>query len=193
MLIYRHLCVVTGKSYVGFTTRELMLRWQEHVNATKKGSTLTFHRAIRKHGPEAWEHSVLQECDSVFEMLAAEKYWIRELDALKNGYNSTEGGDGVVGYTFTKDDRRKMSIAKRGKNNPHFGKPRSKTTREKIAVAQRGHRSHLAKLTEEQVNQIREIYAQGGISQHRLAEQFDVTQSTISRLIRGVTHGSSDT
>lgn len=42
------------------------------------------------------------------------------------------------------------------------------------------------KLTEEQINQIREQYAAGGVRQADLAKQHGVNQPHISRIVRGV-------
>jgi group I intron endonuclease len=49
----------------------------------------------------------------------AEKYWIRYFKS--NGshlLNCTDGGDGMVGYKFSEESRKKMSLAKSGK--PQF-------------------------------------------------------------------------
>lgn len=50
----------------------------------------------------------------------------------------------------------------------------------------RGEASHLAKLTQKQVDEIRVRYAAGGVSQQALAEEFATTQVHISRIIRNV-------
>ncbi len=53
--------------------------------------------------------------------------------------------------------------------------------------AVRGERQHLAKLTETDVLEIRRLYAQGGVSQSKLAAQFGVDQTGISAIIRRFT------
>jgi hypothetical protein len=47
-----------------------------------------------------------------------------------------------------------------------------------------GQRQHGAKLTDEKVREIRERYAQGDIPQRELGEEYGVTQSHISFIIR---------
>jgi len=47
-------------------------------------------------------------------------------------------------------------------------------------------RSHLAKLTQQQVTEIRSRYAAGGTSQEALAAEYNVRQGTVSRIIHGV-------
>lgn len=46
--------------------------------------------------------------------------------------------------------------------------------------------STLAKLTGEQVIEIRALWASGGITQTEIAEQFDVDPSHVSRIVRGL-------
>jgi len=48
-------------------------------------------------------------------------------------------------------------------------------------------RSGWRQLTEEQVREIRELYATGEITQEALAWEFDVEQSTVSKIIRRAT------
>ena len=45
----------------------------------------------------------------------------------------------------------------------------------------------MAKLTEEEVGEIREIYAAGGYSQHRLAREYGVCQATIFYVLKNIT------
>jgi HNH endonuclease len=52
--------------------------------------------------------------------------------------------------------------------------------------AQKGERNHHAILTEQQVSEIREKYASGDISQTKLAQEYNVAQTTISAIIRKV-------
>lgn len=42
-------------------------------------------------------------------------------------------------------------------------------------------------LTEEQKTEVRRLYASGRYPQHKLADLFDVSQPTISRIVVGVT------
>lgn len=49
-----------------------------------------------------------------------------------------------------------------------------------------GIRNGQAKLTEEQVTEIRDRYARGGITQYQLAEEYSIGQGSVSRIVRGV-------
>lgn len=130
---------VTGRSYVGQTSRSLDQRWQQHVYAALKGNDkMPLLRAIRKYGPEAFTKRVLQQCDNPIDLDEAEKFWIRELKTRTNGYNATDGGHGVSGYKHTDDAKRKMSAARSGEKNCNFGKKLSPETREKISQSKIG-------------------------------------------------------
>ena len=56
-----------------------------------------FGKAISKYGWENFSHEILEEnIDNLKEAQEREKFWIKQLDTFKNGYNSTEGGDMVA-------------------------------------------------------------------------------------------------
>lgn len=46
--------------------------------------------------------------------------------------------------------------------------------------------SHLCKLTKKQVNKIKNMYSKGNISQFAISKQFNISQSQVSRICRGV-------
>jgi hypothetical protein len=52
----------------------------------------------------------------------------------------------------------------------------------------RGARSGLSKLTNAQADDIRRLYAAGGVPQRKIATEYGVTQMTVSRIVRGVTY-----
>lgn len=79
---------------------------------------------------------------------ALEIMYIKNYKTYENGFNFTDGGDGVCGYKHTKQAREKISHALSGKNNPMYGKTgkkshmygkkHSKETRKKMSEAQKG-------------------------------------------------------
>ena len=88
-VIYKATCSITGKSYIGQTVRTLETRQKEHLKAK---DDYAFHRALRKHKPESFVWSILENCDDAT-LGDKEKYWISFYDTFRNGYNETEGGD----------------------------------------------------------------------------------------------------
>jgi len=72
------------------------------------------------------------------EALELEKRLVRIM-GLENLTNQCSGGGkGNIGYKHTDEARLKMSMAKRGSKNRLWGKERSKKTKHKISVANRG-------------------------------------------------------
>lgn len=143
--IYCVTCLPTGKLYFGQTVMSIEERWRHHKGSTRRGSDLKFHRAIRKYGEENFTvEEVLTVSAPTKEELKAKLDYveirlIRKLNTRENGYNSTDGGDGgLLGYVFSEETKRKISLSRIGAKNPNFGKHLSKEHRRKISEAQKG-------------------------------------------------------
>jgi group I intron endonuclease len=122
-------------------------RWSQHKvdarNPNKGLYNYPLYRALRKHGVEAFEFAVVEECESEAASYDAEARWI---ERLKPAYNQCAGG---VGTTRPNAEvRARMSAAKAGKKQSpeavaaraasNTGKKRSAEQRERIAAGQRG-------------------------------------------------------
>jgi group I intron endonuclease len=93
-VIYCHTCIPSGKKYVGQTKLTLEARWRQHVSGHSK--CRVFCAAIRKYGPDVFDHEVLEECTTQESANAAEAKWIAALNTVApNGYN-LDGGGGVA-------------------------------------------------------------------------------------------------
>jgi hypothetical protein len=70
-------------------------RWAQHVCQAKstRGGRWHFPNAIRKYGPEAFEHEVLEVCETLEEANAAEQKWIEFYDTRNPefGFNLAKG------------------------------------------------------------------------------------------------------
>jgi group I intron endonuclease len=106
---------VNGKGYVGFTFN-LIRRQEGHKRDTRDGSMLAFHCAIRKHGWDSFEWSVVYEDDEDSDrewMGWWERKFIKKLSTkAPNGYNMTDGGDGGA-MEYTDEHREKIAKASR--------------------------------------------------------------------------------
>lgn len=139
MIVYLATNTVNGKSYVGKTKRELEQRIVEHQKAATKGSTLAFHRALRKHGFASFEWKTLHSVGSHDELDVFERCCIETYGTLgKGGYNMTAGGDGIKDYRHTEDAKRRMSINRSGEKNCNFGKKFSDETKRKLSESHMG-------------------------------------------------------
>ena len=134
MVVYKVSNIIDGKIYVGKTTRNLRKRIMEHLQNCRISY---FDRAIKKHGIESFEIAIIEECTTIEELNEREKFWIKELNCkIPNGYNLTDGGEGVVGYTVPPE-----LCQKRSENRKGFKV--SKKTCMKISMAKKGKKENL--------------------------------------------------
>lgn len=125
MVIYLVTNEISGKSYIGKTKRAVEVRWAEHLDASRKGSTTVFHCAIRKYGEQAFSVRELATAETNSAASQLERLWIIALQTRdrRYGYNMTSGGDGV--------DTGVLSSGMRGRHH-------SEETKRKIALANKG-------------------------------------------------------
>jgi group I intron endonuclease len=101
-IVYRHTCLITGLSYIGYTKKTLQRRWNEHVALANDKRILKkkycFQNAIKKYGTECWKHEILvAEINSVEEAAQLEKELIAKFNTvLPLGYNQILGGRGIL-------------------------------------------------------------------------------------------------
>ena len=129
--IYKSVNTKTGKVYIGFDSN-----WPNRVRIHKsasKNQDCKFYRAIRKYGWDNFEWSVIyQSKDKQHTLKEMESYFINIYDSMKNGYNSTLGGDGTFGHKVS--DKTKKLISEGNK----VSKPQTPEHSKKIGDALRG-------------------------------------------------------
>ncbi len=138
-VIYKITNLINGKIYVGQTKRSLKKRIREHCISK---NTNGIEGAIKKYGIDNFKVEVIEECP--VEMLnEREIFWIKELNSkAPNGYNLTDGGEGLKNPTKETCDRISANHADvSGKNNPNYGKHHSKKTRDKISASKQGEKN----------------------------------------------------
>ena len=95
--IYCHIHIESGRRYIGQTKKTMMHRWNRHVydaKAMRSGNT-HFANAIRKYGPQAFAHEILEVCHDLEVANTAERSWVDFYDATnpEKGFNLAKGGD----------------------------------------------------------------------------------------------------
>ncbi len=114
----------SGKSYIGWTSKLVEERWKEHRYTAKHNPRTYFHKALCKHSEIAFSWEIVQYFDTPEEAKQAEIFWIAELATNVRrggfGYNETDGGEGITGYSHSEEARRKIGDATRhmGENHP---------------------------------------------------------------------------
>ena len=139
----------SGRSYIGKTHKSVSLRWYGHAHSGGQHTCSALHNAIAKYSPESFTVVVLAMLP-ISELCAAERNAIVVRGTrAPNGYNLTDGGDGVPGCYRSPESRRKQSIAMAGrKSTPEAVAkvvaallrrgPPSEETRKRIALAHTG-------------------------------------------------------
>ena len=96
--------------HIGQTKGTLSDRIIQHYKEKKS----YIGRALRKYGKENFSWYILCECSSKKELDDREKFYIQEYNTRINGYNLTNGGDGVHGWVPSEETRKKISEANKG-------------------------------------------------------------------------------
>ena len=144
--IYMYTNKINGKRYVGQAVN-FNVRHKKHIASSynekaKYDYNVPFHNAIRKYGIENFKIKILAENIPTQEkMNEYEVFFIKRYDTLcKNGkgYNIASGGSNgnkLAGKTEEemKEFGQKISKAKKGENNPMYGKHHSDETKQKLS------------------------------------------------------------
>lgn len=112
-IIYRATNSINGKCYIGFTTNFESRRYQ-HEWLADHDSQQAFHRALRKHGKNAFSWEIIDESEDADRALyVLEPYYIEKFRSYgKTGYNMTIGGEGKrkIVSEQTKEKIRKINL-----------------------------------------------------------------------------------
>lgn len=92
--IYKITNQINNKCYIGQTTRNVEIRWNEHIrkaNTLKQNETYAIHYALAKYGIQNFTFKIIDQCPN--ELLdEKETYWIKFYNSFYDGYNLTKGG-----------------------------------------------------------------------------------------------------
>ena len=127
-IVYKAENKINGKIYIGKTTQTFSNRKSAHKMGAIRGKyNSAFHNAIRKHGWDNFEWSILCECEDNEKLNALEKFYIAAYRKMGVCYNMTDGGEGTCGAKFIFTDEHKKNISK-----GLSGKKISEETRQKL-------------------------------------------------------------
>jgi group I intron endonuclease len=155
--IYLITNIENTKKYVGITKFSLNERFSQHI---KRGFLLT--EAIQKYGCQNFSIDLIEEVESAERAYELEQYYIREYNTkVPNGYNLTDGGDGIFGWEATEEYRKECSDRVRQlhkqKKVGMYGKKHSEDTKKKMSDSLKGNKNCLGrKLSEDSKQKIRE-------------------------------------
>lgn len=116
--IYQIRNAVNGKVYVG-QSRDVRRRWKRHqaTITARKHENIHLQRAWDKYGGEAFVFEVLEIVDDENALTDKEQCWIDRCQASDDnyGYNLRPAAGTMLGYHHTKETKKKISAAFKGK------------------------------------------------------------------------------
>ena len=186
---YMIINLINGKVYVG-SSINLKKRFGRHRRELRANMhpNKHFQAAYNLSGIEAFEYKIIRYCDKkdclFFEQTYLDIYW----DNCKNCYNIYKTAGSSLGYIFTEDQKKALSKShigiQAGKKNgmygktgelcPAFGIPCTEEHKAAMSRERSGDKWCTAKMTWDQVREIRARYAIGNISQKELAKEYNM-------------------
>jgi len=135
--------IINKKKYVG-KAEDIEDRWKEHRYLLNKKKHINKHleNSWYKYGMENFIFYIIEICESE-KLSERERFYIFYFDAKNNGYNLTDGGQGILGYRHTEKSKLKMSINSKGKT-------KSEEHRKKISEVNKG--KHLSEETKQKMS-----------------------------------------
>lgn len=123
-----------NKWYVG-QSNNVYKRLGAHTDRLRRGDhpLLELQADYNRLGRDSFEVYVLEFCD-LEKLNERECFWIKEKDAVKNGYCTSTGGYSASGIKMSEETRRKMSETRKG----HIV---TQETRDKISQSNKGRNS----------------------------------------------------
>ena len=146
-ILYEHRNKINGKRYIGITNNKTK-RW--YGKGKNYEGCPYFFAAIQKYGWDNFEHNVLIYDLTREEASRLEKHYIKTLKTCDKafGYNLAEGGVNaptMLGKHHSKETKRKMSEAQRGKKQTEEQKRRHSEYMTGLMVGKRNHKSRAVK------------------------------------------------
>lgn len=135
-IIYKWTCK-NGKVYIGQTIHPRK-RKRDFLNFNLKyGGNRIFNARKKYNKPEFWTYEILEKCD-INLLNDREEYYINLYNATdsKYGYNTVEKGNGSNGYRMSEEQRRKISIANKGRKWSEESKKKLSNKKKGIKVSE---------------------------------------------------------
>lgn len=169
--IYMYKNKLNNHCYIGQSINIQTRKWDhqsDYKNEKSSSYNCQFYQALRKYGIENFEFFILEECLKE-DLDKKEIFYINKFDSFKNGYNATLGGG---------------NLSVNLNNEEHIEK--SKKILENINKNQKNEKHPRAKLSNEEVRQIRIKYLNGYCLNELWQDYKDkYNKNTFARIVRG--------
>lgn len=151
-IIYKYTNINNDKVYIGQTVEEKVRIYKHKKESFKEGGK--FGKAICQYGFENFTYEVLfrtietenlEQLKRVLDIM--EIAYIKFYDSYSNGYNSTLGGGGIIGYKHSEETKQKMS-------KTHMGKIMSEEARRNISESRKRLHIHLSDEAKQNISKL---------------------------------------
>ena len=190
--IYKITNKINGKSYIGKTEQTVEKRFKEHISDARNKAHMDrpLYRAIRKYGIENFIIETLEECDNAVER---EVFWIKHYNTFGNsGYNATIGGDGkpwinipLVLAALEFNDYRCARVSDLLGYSVSSIKEIADKFGIKTAPRLFGEAVPNAKLTEQNVRDIRKLYVPKKFGKRKISRLLGLPLHAVDHVIKG--------
>ena len=136
--IYKIKSIKTGRVYIGSTV-DIKTRWSRHKKDLERGKhhSTFLQRHYNKYSIEDLNFTVLKYCKKE-DLLIEEQYY---LDNFSCEFNSCKIAGSCRGIKKSEAFKKKISELTKGKNNPTYGRERTKEWRNNISKANKGQKA----------------------------------------------------
>jgi group I intron endonuclease len=93
MIIYKLTNLSNGKLYIGQTIKTWKQRKLSYNSAIKSNNNQRIVRALRKYGWEGFNVEIIDKASTIEELNTLEEHYIAKYNTVREGYNTTNGGD----------------------------------------------------------------------------------------------------
>lgn len=128
--VYKITNLINNKKYIGKRSCDCDIKDDQYM-----GSGIILKKAIKKYGKDNFKKDIIEILDNEEEAFQREMYWIKYFNAVrsKEYYNLKDGGNGNTSADAIRNNsnltskqremkKRKLSMLKKGANNPMYGK-----------------------------------------------------------------------
>lgn len=183
--IYMIKNLVNGKVYIGQTTMRFVKRFWHHrwMLNHNKHDNIHLQSAWNKYGQDNFEFSVIYVLENDESLDSLEKDYIAKYNAIDFGYNIQAGGNVVLCNYIPEASRKKVGELNRQRL---LGTKLSEKTRLKMSEQRIGSKNGFAKLTEDDVREIKKMI-KDGVKPKKIYTKYNITYGNFKMIRSGKT------
>jgi len=164
--------IVNNRKYIGSAVN-IEKRWYQHrykLN-NKMHENNYLQNAWIKYGSKNFKFTILEQTN-LLNLINREQYYINYFNVVELGYNLSPTAGNTLGFKFSEESKKKMSLQKKGKKSTRKNYKLSKETKRKISesnkISQRGRKHSIE--TKKKMSKKRQGFKMSEESKKKIAE-----------------------